>query len=310
MIKNTFSLEESVINDAQKELAKIGSKELIGCENLLNPSYLDGDVTCSLIADDKQVRFTVTGAEGVFKDVFLPLNKSVKFYAGEAYDFICSLEKKLILTIKNDSYTEGTKEELVAFLQARSADMTAAELAQQKAYQEAVERNEQRREAEKFFGSKESAGNLPQYAPKKRDRFKTQKYFAVAFAIFGMLDSMDGMFFGRGQFDPMNMLRSGLMGLVLGFFLSFAYTFFRAWFDGQKEKVKVGSIVLFFITFPAFAVMGILGAIPYSVYQLLDGKRNRGVTRVINIAVPIFMGLVLILELGLLYLVFGLGMFS
>ena len=38
MIKNTFSLEESVINDAQKELAKIGSKELIGCENILNPS--------------------------------------------------------------------------------------------------------------------------------------------------------------------------------------------------------------------------------------------------------------------------------
>ena len=310
MIKNTYSLEESVINDAQKELAKIGSKELIGCENLLNPSYLDGDVTCSLIADDKQVRFTVTGAEGVFKDVFLPLNKSVKFYAGEDYDFICSHEKSLILTIKNDSYIEGNKEELIAFLQARSTEMTAAEIAQKKAYQEAVERNEQRKNAEKFFGPKESAGNLPQYAPRKIDRFKTQKYFAVAFAIFGMLDSLDGMFFGRGQFDPMNTLRVGLIGLVLGFFLSFAYTFFRAWFDGQKEKIKVGSIALFFITFPAFAIMGILGAIPYSVYQLIDGKRNRGVTRVINIAVPIFMGLVLILELGLLYLVFGLGMFS
>ena len=106
MIKNTFSLKESVINDSQKELARIGAGGFSECENLLKPSYLDGDVTCSLIADDKQVRFTVTGTEGVFKDVFLPLNRSVKFYAGEAYDFICSFEKKLILTIKNDSYTE------------------------------------------------------------------------------------------------------------------------------------------------------------------------------------------------------------
>ncbi len=309
MIKNTFSLEESVINDAQKELAKIGSKELIGCENLLNPSYLDGDVTCSLIADDKQVRYTVTGAEGVFKDVFLPLNKSVKFYAGEDYDFICSHEKSLILTIKNDSYIEGNKEELIAFLQARSTDMTAAELAQKKADQEAAERNEQRKNAEKFYRPQEAKGALSRNKTQLKDRFRTQGYFAVAFAILGMINSIDGIFFGRGMFDPMNTLFAGLRGLVIGFFFSFAYTFFRAWFDGQKEKIKVGSIALFFITFPAFAIMGILGAVPYSVYQIVDGKRTRGVTKVINIAVPIFMGLVLIAELGLLYFIFGLGMF-
>lgn len=309
MIKNTFSLEESVINDAQKELAKIGSKELIGCENLLNPSYLDGDVTCSLIADDKQVRFTVTGAEGVFKDVFLPLNKSVKFYAGEDYDFICSHEKSLILTIKNDSYIEGNKEELIAFLQARSTEMTAAEMAQKKAYQEAVERNEQRKNAEKFYRPQEAKGALPRNKTQLKDRFRTQGYFAVAFAILGMINSIDGIFFGRGMFDPMNTLFAGLRGLVIGFFFSFTYTFFRAWFDNQKEKVKIGSIVLFFITFPAFTIMGVLGAVPYSVYQIVDGKRTRGVTKVINIAVPIFMGLVLIAELGLLYFIFGLGMF-
>ena len=309
MIKVSYILDEGVLRACETELASLGARELAGCENLLRPEYLDGDVTCSLVADDKQVRFIVAGAEGVFKDVFLPLNKSVKFYAGDAYDFICSLEKKLIITIKNDSYTEGNKEELVAFLRARSSDMTAAEIAQQKAYQEAVERNKQRANAEKFYRPTEAKGSLPRNKTQLKDRFRTQGYFAAAFAIFGMIDSIDGIFFGRGMFDPMNTLFAGLRGLVIGFFFSFAYTFFRAWFDNQKENVKIGSIVLFFITFPAFTLMGVLGAVPYSVYQIVDGKRTRGVTKVINIAVPIFMGLVLIAELGLLYFIFGLGMF-
>jgi hypothetical protein len=309
MVKVSYSLDEGVLRACEAELAALGARELSGCENLLKPEYIDGDVTCSLVADDKQVRFIVAGAEGVFKDVFLPLNKSVKFYAGDAYDFICSLEKKLILTIKNDSYTEGNREALIAFLRARSGDMTDAEIAQQKAYQEAMEQNEQRKNAEKFYRPKEAKGSLPRNKTQLKDRFRTQGYFAIAFAILGMIDSIDGMFFGRGVFDPMNTLFAGLRGLVIGFFFSFTYTFFRAWFDNQKEKVRIGSIVLFFITFPAFTIMGVLGAIPYSVYQIVDGKRNRGVTRVINIAVPIFMGLVLIAELGLLYFIFGMGMF-
>ncbi|WP_022764342.1 hypothetical protein [Butyrivibrio sp. XPD2006] len=309
MVKVLYSLDEGVLRACEAELAALGARELSGCENLLKPEYIDGDVTCSLVADDKQVRFIVAGAEGVFKDVFLPLNKSVKFYAGDAYDFICSLEKKLILTIKNDSYTEGNREALIAFLRARSGDMTDAEIAQQKAHQEAMEQNEQRKNAEKFYRPKEAKGSLPRNKTQLKDRFRTQGYFAIAFAIFGMIDSIDGMFFGRGVFDPMNTLFAGLRGLVIGFFFSFTYTFFRAWFDNQKEKVRIGSIVLFFITFPAFTIMGVLGAIPYSVYQIVDGKRTRGVTRVINIAVPIFMGLVLIAELGLLYFIFGMGMF-
>ena len=309
MVKVSYVLDESVIKASKEELKSVANKELTGCDDLLQTSYLEGDITCELTVDEKQVRYTIAGSEGVFKDVFLPLNKSMRFYNGEKYAYLCSLEKKIICTIKKDSYVEGSQEEILSLLGAKAGAQTESEIKAQKELENTLLRAQQRKNAEQFFGSKETKGNLPKNKTQLKDRFQTQKYFAVAFALFGMIGSMDGLLFGGGV-SPVTILRNGLIGLITGFFFSFTYTFFRAWFDNQKENVRVGSLVLFFVTFPAFTLMGVLGAIPYSVYQLVDGKRTRGVTKVINIAVPIFMGLVLFAELGLLYLIFGYGMFS
>lgn len=310
MVKVSYSLDEGVLNTVEAELAALGAGELEGSDNILKASYLDGNVTCTLTVDDKQARFTVTGTEGVFRDVFLPLNKSVRFYTGREFDFLCSLEKKIIFVLKKDSYVEGSVEVLIAYLKGKSAEMTTAEISALKQAEADKARSEQLKNARKFYGRAQAEGDIPKRKTSFREKFRPQGYFAIAFAIFAIIDSFDGTFFYGDRFSPMGTLTSALIGLVIGFFFSFTYTFFRAWFDGQQEKVRVGSIALFFITFPAFILMGVLGAVPYSVYQLVDGKRNRGVEKVINVAVPIFMGLVLILELGLLYLVIGLGMFS
>ena len=309
MIKVAFSPDKDAIWDSAQELKRVAGRELMGCINLLQTSYLEGDITCTLAVDERQARFTIAGSEGIFKDVFLPLNKSIRFYEGNNYAFLCSLEKKLIFTFKKDSFTEGSKEELLGLIGAHKETQTETEIAAQKAYQTEQQRQEQRRKAEKFYSQKEVPGHLSKSKEQLKSRFRVQKYFAVAFAIIFMIRTMDPVLFHHVPFDPRTVLLSGLMGLVAGFFFSFTYTFFRAWFDNQKEKVKVGSIALFFVTFPAFTVMGILGAIPYSVYQLVDGQRTGGVTKVINIAAPIFMGLVVVLEAGLLFLIFSIGMF-
>ena len=63
MIKVAFSPDKDAIWDSAQELKRVAGRELMGCINLLQTSYLEGDITCTLAVDERQARFTIAGSE-------------------------------------------------------------------------------------------------------------------------------------------------------------------------------------------------------------------------------------------------------
>ncbi len=304
MVKFEYTLDESTkaaIAALQKEATKREGKE---CVSPLDTVMTDGNVKCTVTVDEKNARLIVSGDEGIFKDMVFALNKATRLLEGSDYLFICSLDKNLIFPAKNDAMTQGTGDELMSLIGNTKGLETSREIKNREREEKELIERKQRKDAVKFFGGNEEPGKKATNSSDLKDRFRIQKYFAIGFAILGMLQSLDGGLFGGGGVSPIAMLISGLIGLVTGFLLSYVYVFFRVWFDQQEEKVKVGSIVLFIITVPTFFIMGILGAIPYSVYTLVDGKRNAGFTKIVKILTPIVAGVVILAELALVSMFF------
>ena len=304
MVKFEYTLDESIkaaIAAQQKNATKHEGKE---CVSPLDSVMIDGNIKCAVTIDEKNARLVVSGDEGIFKDMLFPLNKATKLLDGSDYLFICSKDKNLIFPAKKGSLTEGTDQELKSLLGSTKGLETSQEIKNREKEEKALLEKNQRKDAVKFFGGREESGKMPKNKSSLKEKFRIQKYFAFGFAILGMLQSLDGGIFGGSGISPISMLLSGLSGLVIGFILSYVYIFFRAWFDQQEEKVKVGSIALFIITVPTFLIMGVLGAIPYSVYTLVDGQKNTSFIKIVKFLTPIVAGVVILAELALVSLFF------
>lgn len=298
MVKIEYSFD---VNDKQiiaAEQKKAAVKEAKECVSPLDTSYIDGSAKCAVTVDDKNARIVVSGDEGIFKDMQFPLNKATRLLESGEYLFICSLDKNLIFPARKESFSEGNYQDLTDLIAGARNLETSQEIKEREKEEKLRFEKSQRRDAEQYFGKRDASGKQHQSINDLKDRFKIQKYFAIGFAILGMLESLDGGLFGGGGVTPLAMVTSGLIGLIMGFIFSYVYIFFRAWFDQQQEKVKVGSIVLFIVTVPTFLILGILGAIPYSVYALIDGKKNTSFIKIVKFLTPIVAGVVILAELA------------
>ncbi len=298
MIRSEYSLDVNEKSKIASELKKVTSREAKECVSPLDTSYIDENAKCVVTVDDKNARIVVSGDEGIFKDMMFPLNKATRLLESGEYLFICSLDKNLVFPAGRESFTEGDFQQLKELVEGAKELETSQEIKARENEEKARFEKSQRRDAEQYFGKRDASGKQHQSINDLKDRFKIQKYFAIGFAILGMLESLDGGLFGGGGVTPLAMVTSGLIGLIMGFIFSYVYIFFRAWFDQQQEKVKVGSIVLFIVTVPTFLILGILGAIPYSVYALIDGNKNTSFIKIVKFLTPIVAGVVILAELA------------
>ena len=92
-----------------------------------------------------------------------------------------------------------------------------------------------------------------------------------------------------------NILLSG----IIGFFSGFIFVFYMIWFENHSDTKRIISIALFPITSMIFAVIGLIGTIPYIIHLLICGSESYKLAGIIRVSVKIVAGLLVVLFLGM-----------
>ncbi|SOB91996.1 hypothetical protein [Pseudobutyrivibrio ruminis] len=246
-----------------------------------------------LYFDNESIREVIKNESGLFKDITVSLDEISKvickgdfmYLESKDYTFAVDLRKAnpiVIDSLKKD--IKDSKKNSNRFQVKNASDVN----------------NEA---AKSYFKEARKKTNRHGRIPLKQ-RFKIPLAFGVAGIVFSLIDMLDPLYgaafspnFGIGSF--VSCLISGLEFFVFGFF----FIFFSIWFRNLDENKKIWAIVCFPVTITAFAIIGVLGAIPYIIHLLILGDESYMLPKIIDVAAKITIVIVSILFVALIGLI-------
>lgn len=253
--------------------------------------YGRNDATSIITIKDDTIREVIKNEDGVFKDVQVSFS-----------DIKRTITKADFMFLETGDYT------FVVYLNGFvSGDADALKECIKKA--ENISKAEKKKLVNSEKGDRKEAKNYYKELREKNgnhgrvplgQRFRIPITFGLVGMIFNLIDMLDPLY--GAAFSPnfginslLGCLISGLAFFIFGFF----FIFFRIWFVNQSERKQIISIVLFPITVAVFAIIGIIGALPYIIHLFIYGDESYRLPSIINVAVKIAFVIVIVLLIAL-----------
>ncbi|SHN49348.1 hypothetical protein SAMN02745247_00284 [Butyrivibrio hungatei DSM 14810] len=274
------------------EIAKEINSKAKGKNNLDASMYARNGATSEVTIDNDQIREVIKGEEGVFKDVSNKITEIGKIH--KTNDFIFLQAGDYVYSVKRNSFTEGSEEELFRLI--KNGNKGAAKNKAKEKKQDTVVKFD--RKAQQNYWNKINKDNAIKRKVPLAQRFRIPLMvgmMAMLLSTIEILDPFNHMGDMAGNIITLDSLIGIPLSGIAGFMLGFLYVFFIMWFENQKESVRITSIVLFPLTITVFSLISFFGTIPYIIYLLIKKDEGYGAYKVVNIAVKIAYILVAIL---------------
>ena len=260
--------------------------EIYGRNNAISTIYFDNE----------NIREVIKNESGLFKDVTVSLEDISKVICKDEFMYLESRDYTFAVDLrKADSDAIDSLKQHV-----KDAKKNINKL-------KAFEGRQKHSEDSKYFREVRKKNNGHRRVPLIQ-RFRIPLAFGVVGIIFYLIDVIDPIYGSAftsdfGVDNIIACLMSGIQFFIFGFF----FIFFSIWFRNLDENKKVWAIVCFPVTITAFALIGIIGAIPYIIHLLVLGEESYMLPKIINVAARIaivIVSILLILLIGFIVFIF------
>lgn len=253
--------------------------------------YGRNDATSIITIMDDTIREVIKNEDGVFKDVQVSFS-DIKRTITKA-DFMFLETGDYTFAVYLNGFVSGNADALKECI--KKAENTSKAEKKKLVNSEKEDRKEAKNYYKELRKKNGNHGRVP-----LGQRFRIPITFGLVGMIFNLIDMLDPLY--GAAFSPnfginslLGCLISGLAFFIFGFF----FIFFRIWFVNQSERKQIISIVLFPITVAVFAIIGIIGALPYIIHLLIYGDESYRLPSIINVAVKIAFVIVIVLLIAL-----------
>ncbi len=239
--------------------------------------YVKSKAISEFTVENGKVREIIRGSEGIFKDVINDIGDITKVIRGDKFFYLIS--KGYIYSVKRDSFTEGSEEELLKLFSNRKKPTNTP-------LDKKIEKSVVDRDSDYWKQIRKENNVVREQS--FGDKFRIPLTVSAVLFIFALINMLDPFqnHFGGFEFSIFSVI--GLVGsAIMGFVIGCCYIFFKVWFDNQKESTKILSIVLFPVTFLLFAPVAILGFIPYIIFVAIKGNDYQLFYKVIRIGMKV-----------------------
>lgn len=243
-------------------------------------AYVSGGARSYITVTENGINEVIRGYDGLFKDVTCNFSEIEKVKWTEDYLFLKT--SRHTFGIKLDTVYEGSLDEITSKVKAARKGRIKSLFANSK------KEDDISKEARDFFRANSSLDAKRSKLPLSA-RFRPNMIGVLLFVAYELVDQLDSALFDGVSFYTLFPIAIGvLLAAVRGFAAGYIYTFFVTWFFQQKESVRVASIVLFPVTFVAFGLMAVVGAIPYTIYLLIKGRTTATFDMIVNVSAVFF----------------------
>ncbi len=249
--------------------------------------YANSGAVSNLTIEDGCIREIISTDEGVFKDVTAKLSEVEKIVKKKDFAFINA--KDFVFCV----YLQGLTDTDFDLIKQEISRARKSSVKKQEKPNKAEVTKETREYYKKIKKNNNSQGRLP-----LAQRFRIPILFAIVGMMLSIINIVDPLNIILYQYANPRIFNILLRGII-GFFSGFIFVFYMIWFENHSDTKRIISIVLFPITSMIFAVIGLIGTIPYIIHLLICGSESYKLAGIIRVSVKIVAGLLVVLFLGM-----------